>query len=252
MYPNLDIARGLRLPLQDGAVVRSIPALLLASLLHLPGCPASDTTVDFYFAEGYRFTSAERSRIERVFADTANEVRALLPPLPHNLRLLARAGRDVIPETGETGAAILPATVLWTVDPDRPGGVMHTVDTELRASLFHELHHLVRYAAVPSTSLFDDAITEGMASVFEDFAGPRRPWAAYGPEVIDWVDEIRAQPPGTKGKEWFGMHPDGRRWIGHRVGAYITDRASKRARGSAATLASVPVAEVLRLAELRP
>ena len=234
------------------AVRQWAPALLLASFLNVPACPGSSATVDFYVAGGYRFTPAERSRIEQLFDDTEEEVRVLLPSLPRDLRLLVRAGTDVIPETGETGDAIAPSTVIWTVDPSRAGGVMHIVDTELRASLFHEFHHLVRYAAVPSTSLLDDAITEGMASVFEDFAGPRRPWAAYGPEVIEWVDEIRAQPPGTKGKEWFGMHPDGRRWISHRVGAYITDRASKGAGGSAATLATVPVAEVLRLAELRP
>jgi hypothetical protein len=233
-------------------VLRWIPALILVSLLHGPGCRTSDTTVDFYFAEGYRFTPAERSRIERVFADTADEVRALLPSLPRGLRLLVRAGTDVIPETGETGAAILPATVLWTVDPHRDGGVTHVVDTELRASLFHEFHHLVRDASVKPTSLFDEAIAEGMASVFEDFAGPRRPWAAYGSEVPGWVGEMRALPPGTKRQAWFGRHPDGRRWIGHHVGAYIVDLAVTNAGGSAATLAPVPVADIVRLAYLEP
>jgi hypothetical protein len=47
------------------------------------------------------------------------ELRTLLPTLPHKLTLVVQPGKDVIPETGETATAVLPASVYWTVDPDR-------------------------------------------------------------------------------------------------------------------------------------
>lgn len=92
--------------------------------------------------------------------------------------------------------------------------MLGVVNKELRASLFHEFHHLVRYAAVPSGSVLDEAISEGMASVLEEGVGPRRPWASYGADAKDWLDENEALPAGTPRKPWFTRHPDGRRWIG--------------------------------------
>ena len=37
------------------------------------------------------------------------------------LTLIVRWGRDVIPETGENGAAGYPGNIGWTIDPDRDG-----------------------------------------------------------------------------------------------------------------------------------
>ena len=65
------------------------------------------------------------------------------------------------------------------------------VETQLRATLFHEFHHLVRDANVPSRSLMDRAVTEGMATAFErDFAGADAPWGKYPDNVSDWVAEL--------------------------------------------------------------
>jgi hypothetical protein len=218
---------------------------LMCTGLAATGCGDTHTRVEFY---GNEFSWAERARIEQVSRRTADEVRVLLPQLPLDLLLKVRTGIDVIPETGESGAAFPPATVIWTVDPGHAGGMMAVVNRELRASLFHEFHHLVRYAVNPTRSLLDEAVSEGMATVFEDAAGPRGPWGTYGPEVVGWLDELRALPPDTKRRDWFGRHPDGRRWIGYRVGSYLTDTAIRASGETAASLATRPTADVLRMA----
>jgi hypothetical protein len=210
-------------------------------------CGPHDVTVEFYFADGYHFSQSERREVQSTADATVGEVRRLLPTLPHNLVLRVYAGKNVIPETGETATAIPPSAVIWTVDPSRIGGVSATVRTQLRATLFHELHHLVRYEKVPSDTLIDEVITEGMATVFErDFAGVSPPWGVYPTNVTDWVSEILALPPDASRDYWLRkVHPDGRRWIGMRAGAYLVDRATKASGTSAADLVSTSTANVM-------
>jgi hypothetical protein len=210
-------------------------------------CGTHDVAVEFYFANGYHFSQSERRAVQSTADTTTSEVRRLLPTLPDDLLLRVYAGKNVIPETGETATSIPPNVVIWTVDPSRIGGVTATVRTQLRATLFHELHHLVRYANVPSDSLMDDVITEGMATVFErDFAGASPPWGVYPDNVMDWVIEILALPVDANRAYWLTkVHPDGRRWIGMRAGAFLVDRAVRATGRSAADLVSTPTKNVM-------
>jgi hypothetical protein len=107
----------------------------------------------------------------------------------------------------------------------------------------------VRYEKVPSHTLIDEVITEGMATVFErDFAGVSPPWSMYPANVTDWVSEILALPPDASRDYWLRkVHPDGRRWIGMRAGAYLVDRATRAAGTSAADLVSTSTANVIDL-----
>ena len=213
-------------------------------------CAKHDVTVEFYFADGYHFSQSERSAIQTVAAATAIEVRHFLPALPHDLVLRVQAGKDVIPETGETAYAVPPNAVRWLVDPSRTGGVTGTIRRELRATLFHESHHLVRYATVKSGSLMDEVVTEGMATAFErDFAGASPPWGMYPDDILDWVNELSAVPPDANRGYWLTKrHADARRWIGMRAGTYLVDRASRSSGQSSAELVSTPTAALLRMA----
>ena len=60
--------------------------------------------------------------------------------------------------------------------------------------------------------------------------------------------EIIALQSDASFKTWMSRHPDGRRWIGYKAGTYIAEQASHASGKSAAALANVPTAEVLRLA----
>jgi Predicted Zn-dependent protease (DUF2268) len=106
------------------------------------------------------FSSANRRAIQAIADSAARDVRAELPELPKRLTLVVESGKKVIPETGETATAVPPASVYWTVDPDRD--VPAIIRAELRPTLFHELHHLVRAAHVATSTLADAAVTEGL------------------------------------------------------------------------------------------
>jgi uncharacterized protein YjaZ len=137
------------------------------------------------------------------------------------------------------------------VDPNHTGGITATIQRELRATLFHEFHHLVRYATVgQSESLMDEVITEGMATVFErDAAGASPPWGMYPRNVMNWVTELSSLPPDADRGYWLTKsHADGRRWIGMRAGAYLVDQAMRTTGQSSAELVSTSTEDIIRMA----
>lgn len=229
-------------------LVRASSALLL-----LAACVSCDRsraiTVEFYIEDGYRFSPTERDTIETLGDATIPEVRRFLPTLPNELILKVYPGTDVIPETGEAGSIASTNRVFWIVNPHRAEGVVGIARRELRGTLFHELHHLVRSQTEQPVTLMQRVVAEGLATVFErDMAGMPAPWGKYPPNVLDWVNELLALPSDTQTREWMSRHSDGRRWIGYKAGAYIAEQAMKASGKSAAELANVPTAEVLRLA----
>lgn len=223
--------------------------LLLVAVASAP-CRPSDVEVVFYRNGNHRFSTDEKRTIERIAAVTIAEVRGMLPMLPAQITVGVEAGKNVIPEIGATASAGAPNTIQWTVDPDRPGGVEAIATTQLRAALFHELHHLARDATVqPHGRYIDAVIFEGLATAFErDFAGARPLWGRYPENTDEWVKEILALPPKSPRRDWMFLHPDGRRWVGYKVGTYLVDRATRASGKSALELVSVPTDEILRLA----
>jgi uncharacterized protein YjaZ len=213
------------------------------------GCEARVVQVEL-IPDGHVFSRAERRAIQEIADGAARDVRAALPALPKNLTLIVRPGKDVIAETGETATTALPASVYWTVDPDRD--VLSIVRSELRPTLCHEFHHLARDARIPRVSLMDAVVSEGLATAFErDFAKVNPPWGIAPPEVMDWTRELLLQPASAPRHDWLSEHPDGRRWIGIRVGTFLVDRATKTSGRSAAQLITASTDEILRLAEVR-
>jgi hypothetical protein len=229
----------------------------LGGLLFLAGCTdksiytSDGLTIRFLRSESYEFTRAEKRAIESISQAAIPEMRKLLPGVPPHIELTVRPGTNVSPETGEGGDAMPPNGLMFTVDPSRPGGVMPIVDAWLRSFLFHDIHHLVRYRTEkPTGSIVERAVTEGMATAFErDFAGTAPPMGAYPDNVAEWAAQLLALPEGASSEEWLFRHPDGRRWIGYKVGTYWVDRAIKASGGSAASLVATPAMEILSLAE---
>jgi hypothetical protein len=224
----------------------SLAFVAAAVILPSEWCGRDDTTVEFYLADGHHFSNAERDAIQTVAAAATLEARRYLPALPEKIVLQVQAGKNVIPETGETGYAESPNIVHWTVDPARPGGVTAVARTQLRTSLFEFFHHLVRAQTVKSNSLMDEVVGDGMAIAFErDFAGASPPWGVYPDEVMAWVEELMALPATTDATRF---RSDPRRWIGFKTGTYLVDRAMRSSGQSSAQLVSRPTDEVLRLA----
>lgn len=214
------------------------------------GCARPAVSVDYRGA--YDFTRSERAAIEGVANRAARDVRPLLPTLPMDLRLTVDAGDRVIPETGENGSTGLPRTVYWIVNPDHAGGVGAVVNAQLRATLFHEWYHLVREASLAPETLAERAVSEGLATAFErDFGGALTPWGAYPADVQAWTQELLSQPPGASSRHWMSTHPDGRRWVGYKVGTYIADRAVRESGRSLAQLATEPTERIISWAKVR-
>lgn len=217
----------------------------------ISGCAErdKDLTIRFLRSESDTFTRAERRAIEDGSRAAIAEVRRLLRGVPSHIELTVRPGTDVIPETGETGDAMPPNGLMFTVDPSRPGGVAAITESWLRPFLFHEIHHLVRYASENPSTLVEHAITEGMATAFErDFAASAPPWGLYPGNTAEWASELLAQPGSVSQKDWMFNHPDGRRWIGYKVGTYWVDQVKAKTGKSAADLVATPASEILTLA----
>lgn len=222
---------------------RAIAAALLV-LLVAPGCARPGVEIEY--RAGYSFSEGERRAIGQIAQSAALDVRQFLPTLPGQLRLTVQAGSQVIPETGETGGIGLPGAVYWTVDPTHPGGVIGIANAQLRATLFHEWYHLVREAHVATESLVERSVNEGLATAFErDFGGQAAPWGAYPVDIERWTEEFLALPPDASVRDWMNRHPDGRRWIGYKVGTSLADRAQQASGLSLAQLATVPTEQII-------
>jgi uncharacterized protein YjaZ len=231
-------------------MLRRAPIALLSALM-LPACASRDAVRVAYRSDGdHAFSSEERQVIESIAEATVREVKGLLPLLPLPITIVVNDGRQVIEETGETGSAVPPSKIYWTVDSTHPGGVKGVATKELRASLFHELHHLVRSAKIEDATIIDRAITEGMATAFErDYGGARPPWGQYPPdEVREWAKEVAALPITADRAPWMHRHPDGRRWIAYKVGTYLVDRAARASEKSSSEMIALTTDEVMALA----
>lgn len=228
-------------------------ATLIAVLLGVcAGCRGGDLTIEYFDVEEldlrHDFSAAERRTIEAIANSAVAQVRAQLPRLPAQLTLRVHAGKDVIPETGEGATSVPPQNVVWVVDPTRPGGVEGVANTWLRATLFHELHHLVRDSQIPRATMLDIAVTEGLATAFErDYAGATVPWGDYPAVVRPWIDELRANPDPDDRRRWLGRHPDGRRWVAYKTGTFLADCAFKASGKSPVDLVTTPTAEIVAL-----
>jgi hypothetical protein len=200
--------------------------------------------------DDYVFTDEDAAAIADEVDRTEPEVRALLPALRRRVNLVVSTGSNVIPETGEVGFAVSPDTVNWTVDPAR--GVANVARRHLRHALFHELHHCVRLIRVPSyytTDWYDGSVFEGLATVFEREAGWSPPYGEYAvDEIVQWADELFEQPVDDTFNHWKFQHPDGRRWISYRVGAWVVDEAIKRSGRTAADLVWESTQTIVELA----
>lgn len=194
-----------------------------------------------------------RSITREICDRSEREIRRLLPALPLRIQLLVAIGKRVIPQIGCTGTAVAPGRIVFRFDPDHPGGAAVVIRNHLRATLYHEFHHLTRgwvvHGGPKRISLLEAIISEGLATAFErDFAGSTPPWGEYPGNVESWLEEVLALPTCASYREWMFHHPDGRQWIGYRTGTYIADRAKARSGLSAADLVRTPPGEVLTLA----
>lgn len=221
----------------------------IALLVVSPSSCNRGAEVAFFSIDGYSFSWWERHVVRSIAEQAVADVRKLLPDLPKQLTIRIQSDASLNEETGEDSDTLQPNMVLWNVDPKHSGGVTAVARARLRSSLFHELHHLVRDAAVARETILDRAVSEGLATAFErDFAGSKKPWCNYPNEAVGWIHEIARLPPSEPREYWTTQHPDGRRWAAYQAGTHVVDRAIKASSKSSAELAKAPTRTILDLA----
>ena len=216
----------------------------------------TEINVEFFDSKEYEFSDEEKKTIKAIAITAEKEIRNLLPQLPDIILLSVMTGQDVIPTTGEVGLSMAPGYVRWIVNPKWKESVNEIAKASLRNTLFHECHHLgrgfVMYGGKPMTSLMDGVISEGLATVFErDASGSNPEWGRYPAEVESWLNDLLQLPLSVPYEEWMINHPDGRSYIGYRVGTYIVDRAINNSGLSAAELVLTTTEEILKLSGLK-
>ncbi len=232
----------------DSRIVPLCTCFVLATL-YIPSCNRNNTDVVFYRYDGYTFSDAEQRTIQTIADNAVRDAQVLLPNLPANLIIRVNPGTKVIDEIGSSSSHSTPNVIHWDVDPSRRGGVEGIARAHLRAAIFFHLHRLTRQTHQAEVTLMDQVIGFGMATAFEhDAGGKTYVWGQYPAEVTAWVTELIALPTTADLNHWMFRHPDGRRWVGIRAGAYLVDRAMSASGKSAAELVSLSSAEVIRLA----
>lgn len=216
--------------------------------------PTGETiTFEYDSSNGHVFSSAERHAVEDVAIHAFPDVRRVLLELPSTLELkiTTTSPEKVVPETGESGTNSFPDIVYWSIDASRPEGVEAIVRTYLRSALFHELAHIARARFVGmGGQLRYHLIQEGLATTIErDYAGGPSPlWGEYPAEVSSWAQELLAMPEATPRAPWFKLHPDGRRWLGCKVGTYLVHRAAKASGKTSPELMAIPTETLIDMA----
>jgi hypothetical protein len=72
--------------------------------------------------------------------------------------------------------------------------------------------------------------------------------STYPEEVDAWTEEVLSLPPDAPRREWIIRHPDGRRWVGLRVGVYLVDQAMRITGQTVADLVSMPAEDLIGIA----
>ncbi len=199
------------------------------------------------------FTPKILDEIQKIADAVDKDVRQYFPNLDEDIFLEVNTSKIVIDETGELGQSIDRNRIRWTVDHERPEGVLAIVKAHLKSTLYHEYHHVARgwaqYMVEEPIRMIDAAVSEGLAVTFErDFGTGDNPWPTHPADIHTWFQEILQVTDLSEYHKWMFRHPDGRRLIGYRVGTYLVDKAMKSSGKSSVDLVDASTDVILEYA----
>lgn len=169
--------------------------------------------------------------MEHHIGRAASDAAKLLPDDFRFLNIVMSPARSeaVIPETGCMGMTYSDEYISITFDPNLPYG-LDSCKKSLRSTVFHEMVHAVTFAHDEwrPDAMFG-VVSEGMATVFErEYVDNNQPlWGEYQDDetMQAWYKEIKALPDfGYKNHDYFIRHPDGRKWMVYKTGAWMIDK----------------------------
>lgn len=215
-------------------------------------------SVDVAFNEdSFQFTEDQKASIREVIYRSDQEVRNLLPHLPSNIKVMVEiVDWDLEVVGGVTGRTERnsPPLVHIQISNKPHGGIVDSLKTALRGTIYHEFHHLSRGWAIQDNKfghgIPNAMVNEGLAVVFaEIYTGSVYEGNAYPDEADTWVEEILALPLHASYSDWvMGEHPDGRTYIGYRTGNFLVRRAMAYSGKNILELSTLRPDELIQLA----
>ena len=237
--------------------------VLIAFVLGMVSCnpkvkqPPSATVNVAFNEASLQFTGAQKEFVREVVVQAESDVRNLLPELPDSIQVeVEYVDWDLDVVDGVTGRTETnsPPLVLVQIGKNYREGVIDSIHSGLRATLFHEFHHLVRGWAIQdntfSYGIPNAMVNEGLAVVFAEIhTGKVSEVNAYTEAADGWVKEILALPLDASYADWvMGEHPDGRTYIGYRTGNYLVRKAMALSGKNIIELSGLMPEEIIRLA----
>jgi hypothetical protein len=202
-----------------------------------------------YWADLPRTISADDiiAEVEKGSQDAAK-----LLNVSENLNVIVKPNLlHVIDVTGTGGSTYDAELIDVTFDPKRAGD--NDFLKHIYAGMFHELNHAAGLkAGMTQDGYLEQWVFEGLATVFErEYADYQPGWGKYDPtETKAWLAEVQRMGEKLIGREYWFNHPDGRRWIGYKVGAWIVDEAIKNSGKDIIELTITPRADILKLSKV--
>jgi hypothetical protein len=242
-------------------LLRSLFAVIISlSIISCNSNPRKDksATVDVVFQEdSIGFTKSQKDFIRDLINTSEKEVRSLLPELPDSIKVIVEnVDWDLDIVGGVTGRTETnsPPLVLVQISQKYREGVIDSIYSGLKATIYHEFHHLSRGWAIQdnkfSYGIPNAMVNEGLAVVFTElYTGNVQQVNSYTDEADNWVKEIIALPLNASYSDWvMGEHPDGRTYISYRTGNYLVRKAMDRSGKDILELSELMPDEIIKLA----
>jgi predicted Zn-dependent protease DUF2268 len=201
---------------------------------------------------------ALQQRMKQTVTAAYVDARSVLLEIPADLTFIVQPHRYMAntDESAEFGSTPNDHLVMLLFDSGLPIPEVELL-RNIRRRVFHELVFIVRYnrSLWSATDFLDDCLLEGLATAFvRDHANAGAPiWGQYErEEVKSLLEEVKTAATHNSFRKFDYMrrHPDGRRWIGIKVGTYLVDEAMKASGSPVEQLILMPMSNVRRLAGL--
>jgi len=204
--------------------------------------------------EKVRFTERERQLLLTTVAASFDVATKSLK-LPNLMNITVYGdGENAVPETGEGGYTASADWIQLSLDPKKRRQWPRIIKNVLPSTVLHELHHASREFQIGArTTLADDVLTEGLATVFsmEQFPEFTPPWSvATDAQAKRWLKWMSADWNRTEYQRFDYFFKKGpNRWAGYKLGTWLVHRAKKETGKSAADMAAWSAGKMLEAAK---
>lgn len=194
-------------------------------------------------------------KYENTIVKTYKKAKKLISFIPEEVTFVCQTNNwECIKETGDGGFTRSSRLLLLSMDPSMPYDEKVFLKN-VESTVLHELNHSARYEqGIMHGKFLDNCIMEGLATVFErEYSERGKPlWADYDSSVIkSWFKEIvSVTKKSFSWRDYMYRHPDGRRWMGYKVGTWIVDEAIINSGKNIEELTLCTNEEILDLAKL--